>query len=159
MESAVEVVTEARKKRSQSDKIGRIKYQQQILGRIEKRLDALELSIRLLLKGLEPMLKFDRPFLERVCCEQAIDLELLNLLREAGPAGLLARDLAGQMHTYRQYVTRRVKAMNKRLEREIGKQVIEKRGLRWALSAFASEAWGEVDAHDDSDVRGGESEK
>jgi hypothetical protein len=143
MEDVAEVVPEGRKKRSQSDKIGRIKYQGQILGRIERRLDVLELQVRTLLKGLEPMLKFDKPFLQRVCCEQAIDVELLDLLREAGPAGLLARDLAVELHTYRQYVTRRVKAMNRRLVREIGRAVVEKRGARWALSSFAVEAWDE----------------
>lgn len=55
MESALEVVTEGRKKRSESEKIGRIKYQYQLLVRIESRLEALEMSMRTLLKGLEPM--------------------------------------------------------------------------------------------------------
>jgi hypothetical protein len=143
MVSTAQNVTGGLKKRSRSDKIGRIKYQGQQLSRIEARLDALELGMRLLLKGLESQLKFDVPFLQRVCCEMPIDAELLDVLREAGPAGLLARDLARQLHTYRQYVSRRVKAMNRRLEREIGKQVVEKRGLRWALSRFAVDAFGE----------------
>ncbi len=78
MESAVPVVPEPRKKRSQSAKVGRIKYQHQLLVRIDSRLEALELSMRLLLKGLEPMLRFDRPFLERVCCELPVDLILLR---------------------------------------------------------------------------------
>jgi hypothetical protein len=143
METVEQNVAGAPKKRSRSDKIGRIKYQHELLVRIDRRLDILELQMRLLLKGLEPQLRFDRPFLQRVCCELPIDVDLLDVLREAGPAGMLARDLARQLHTYRQYVSRRVKAMNRRLEREIGKAVIEKRGIRWALSRFAVECWGD----------------
>jgi hypothetical protein len=63
MESALEVVTEGRKKRSQSEKIGRIKYQYQLLVRIESRLEALEMSMRTLLKGLEPTRDLAGPFL------------------------------------------------------------------------------------------------
>jgi len=142
MDSTAQNVTEGRKKRSRSDKIGRVKYQYQLLVRIASRLEVLELQMRTLLKGLEPMLRFDKPFLERVCCEQGLDVEILDLLREAHPQGLLASELAKQLGTYRQHVSKRVKAMNRRLEREIGKVVIEKRGARWALTKFASDAWG-----------------
>lgn len=142
MDSTMRDVTDGPKKRSRSDKIGRIKYQHELLVRIDNRLDVLELQMRLLLKGLEPMLRFDKPFLERVCCEQGLDVELLDLLREAGPRGLLASELAKAVSTYRQHVSLRVKAMNRRLMREVGKVVIEKRGSRWALTKFASDAWG-----------------
>ena len=33
--------------------------------------------------------------------------------------------------------------MNKRLEKEIGQHVAEKRGHHWALTSFAVEVWGE----------------
>ena len=32
--------------------------------------------------------------------------------------------------------------MNKHLEKEFGENVVEKRGWHWALTSFASEAWG-----------------
>jgi hypothetical protein len=32
--------------------------------------------------------------------------------------------------------------MNRRLEREIGQRVAEKRGHHWALTGFACEVWG-----------------
>jgi len=143
MDSTAQNVPETPKKRSRSEKIGRIKYQYQLLVRIDSRLDALELGMRLLLKGLEPQLRFDRPFIQRVCCESDLDVQLLDLLREAGPVGLLSRDLAKSLGTYRHFIARRVRAMNKRLEREIGKQLVEKRGHRWALTSFAVEVWGE----------------
>lgn len=38
--------------------------------------------------------------------------------------------------------------MNKRLEKEFGERVTEKRGWHWALTSFAFEVWGEVEAGD-----------
>jgi hypothetical protein len=35
--------------------------------------------------------------------------------------------------------------MNKRLEKEIGQRIAEKRGLKWALTSFAFEVWGETE--------------
>jgi hypothetical protein len=32
--------------------------------------------------------------------------------------------------------------MNKRLEKELGERVAEKRGWHWALTSFAFEVWG-----------------
>jgi hypothetical protein len=36
--------------------------------------------------------------------------------------------------------------MNRRLERELGEPVAEKRGWHWALTGFAFEVWGEDEA-------------
>jgi hypothetical protein len=33
--------------------------------------------------------------------------------------------------------------MNKRLEKEFGEHVAEKHGWHWALTSFATDAWGE----------------
>jgi len=37
---------------------------------------------------------------------------------------------------------RRTKRMNKRLDRQIGQKVAEKRGLHWALTSLAEASWG-----------------
>ena len=34
--------------------------------------------------------------------------------------------------------------MNKRLEKEFGDHLVEKRGGHWALTSFAVEIWGEI---------------
>lgn len=39
------------------------------------------------------------------------------------------------------YVTHRIKRINRRLERKIGKRAAEKRGLKWALTSFMNRAW------------------
>ena len=42
-------------------------------------------------------------------------------------------------------MSRRILRMNKRLEKEFGEKVAEKRGWHWSLTSFATEVWGETD--------------
>lgn len=46
--------------------------------------------------------------------------------------------------TRRQYVSRRLVKMNKRLNQEIGENIAEKRGYRWVLTSFTFCVWGET---------------
>lgn len=57
-------------------------------------------------------------------------MKLLELLFEAGNAGMLPKDLAarlGRFRVRRHQVSRRILRMNKHLERELGERVAEKR--------------------------------
>ena len=68
------------------------------------------------------------------------------MLFEAGSPGLLPKDLASRLDSFkvaRHQVSRRILRMNKRLEKELGEYVAEKRGWHWALTHFATETWGE----------------
>lgn len=37
--------------------------------------------------------------------------------------------------------------MNRRLSEEVGECLFEKRGLKWALTSFAFEVWGEAEGN------------
>jgi len=55
------------------------------------------------------------------------------------------KEIAYQLRTYgidRFKVTRRIRAMNRRLQRELGYYVAEKVGHRWALTEFIVDVWG-----------------
>ncbi len=70
------------------------------------------------------------------------------MLFEAGGLGLLPKDLAFKLERFkvaRHQVTRRIRRMNKRLEKEFGEHIAEQRGWHWALTSFAVEAWGEAE--------------
>jgi hypothetical protein len=70
----------------------------------------------------------------------------LQLLFEAGSHGLLPKDLQMRLQHFkvtRHQISRRILKMNKRLEKEIGEHIAEKRGWHWALTNFAIEVWGE----------------
>ena len=70
--------------------------------------------------------------------------EILRFLFETGSPGLLPKDLARKREYFkvtRHQVTRRIKRMNKQLEKEFGKRIAEQRGWHWALTRFASDTW------------------
>ena len=72
----------------------------------------------------------------------------MHLLFEAGSPGVLPKDLATKLARFkitRHQISRRILRMNKRLEKEFGEHVAEKRGWHWALTRFAMEVWGEAE--------------
>ena len=138
------VVTKLPKKRSRSEKIGRLKYNQQLLRRISERQDHIEQMLRTIFKGFEGQFRFEKPFIQRIACADEVDAEILELLYQSQPDGLFPKDIARRLPQYklnRYNVLRRIKAMNRRIEKEIGHHVAEKRGHHWALTSFANDTW------------------
>jgi hypothetical protein len=144
METSEKPVQITKKKRSQSDKIGRLKYNQQLLKQTLAEVEEVKLMLRTIFAGLKGSFNFEQSLIERVACEDEIDREILHSLFEAGSYGLLPRDLAVKLDRFkvlRHQVSRRILRMNKRLEKEFGEHVVEKRGWHWALSSFGFEAF------------------
>jgi hypothetical protein len=152
----MEVVEKDRSKgRSQSEKIGRIKYNQQLLKRALTEIEDVKLMLRTVVAGLggAGMLSFKKPFIQKIACLDEVDSEILELIYESGGQGILPKDLAARLSQFklkRHQATRRILKMNKRLEKEIGMNVAERRGWHWALTSFAFESWGESE----TDLRG-----
>jgi hypothetical protein len=141
------VVTKTAKKRSQAKRIGRLKYNQQLLKRALDRIEHVEQMQRTIFKGLEGMFNFQKPFIQRITCADEVDLEVLELLFQSQPDGLFPKDIASRLSQFglnRFQVLRRIKAMNRRLVKEIGQHVAEKRGHHWALTGFAVDVWNET---------------
>jgi hypothetical protein len=146
MEMNAEPVPATRKRRLQEVKIGRVKYTLQLVKGIQRDIQEIKMTQRTILAGLKGLFHFEKPMIQKLACIDEVDMELLELLYEAGNAGMLPKDLAahlGRFRVKRHQVSRRVLRMNKRLERELGERVAEKRGWHWALTGFAFEAWGE----------------
>lgn len=145
METTDKPVQNPKKKRSQSDKIGRLKYNQQLLKQTLAEVEEVKLMLRTIFAGLKRSFNFEQSLIERVACEDEVDREILRLLYEAGSPGLLPRDLAAKLERFkvkRHQVSRRILRMNKRLEKEFGEYVVEKRGWHWAFTGFGFETWG-----------------
>ena len=144
---SMETIERARSKgRSQSEKIGRIKYNQQLLKRALCELEEVKLMQRTILAGLKGMFHFEKPMIQRIACVDEVDCEILELVYESGGQGVLPKDLAARLSQYkirRHQVSRRILRMNKRVQSEIGETVVEKRGWHWALTNFAFDTWGE----------------
>ena len=148
MEESEKPVQNTRKKRSQSDKIGRLKYNQQLLKQTLAEVEEVKLILRTIFAGLKGSFNFERSLIERVACEDEVDREILRLLFEAGSPGLLPRDLAIKLASYkitRHQISRRILRMNKCLGKELGEHTAEKRGWHWALTSFVTETWGQTE--------------
>jgi len=144
METEEKPVQNDKKKRSQSDRIGRLKYNQQLLKQTLAEVEEVKLMLRTIFAGLKGSFNFEQSLIERVACEDEIDKEILQALFEVGTPGLLPKDLAVRLESFkvtRYQISRRILRMNKRLEKEFGEHVGEKRGWHWALTSFALEVW------------------
>lgn len=146
MENEEKPVQTDKKKRSHSDKIGRLKYNQQLLKKTLAEVEEVKLMLRTIFAGLKGSFNFEQALIERIACEDEVDREILSFLLEAGSPGLLPKQLVSKLDRFkiaRHQVSRRIVRMNKRLEKEFGEHLVEKRGWHWALTSFAVEYWGE----------------
>ena len=144
METTEKPVQNNKKKRSQSDKIGRLKYNQQLLKQTLAEVEEVKLMLRTIFAGLKDSFNFEQSLIERAACKDEIDREILQLLFEAGSLGLLPKDLAVKLERFkitRHQVSRRIQRMNRRLVKEFGEQIAEQRGWHWAITSFAVDAW------------------
>ena len=144
MDNSVESVQNTKKKRSQSDKIGRLKYNQQLLKQTLSEVEEVKVVLRTIFAGLKGSFSFEQSLIERVACEDEVDKEILQMLFEAGNPGLLPKDLAAKLAPYRitrHQISRRIFRMNKRLKKELGEDAAEKRGWHWALTGFVADNW------------------
>jgi hypothetical protein len=138
-------------KRSQADKVGKLKYLLQKDKELAQELCEIKLMLRTIFEGLKPSFNFKRPLIEKISCEDEVDLAILQVLFESGSAGLLPKDLAVKLERFkvtRHQISRRLLRMNKRLLKKLGECVAEQRGWHWALTGFALDAYGAVDSEE-----------
>jgi hypothetical protein len=138
------------KRRSREERIGRLKYNQYLLKRVLTEISEVREMQRIILNGLKSAgyFHFDVPLIQKYACEDQVDVEILQLVYQAGREGILPKDVASGLLEYRlrhYHVTRRIQRMNRRLEREIGERLFEKRGWKWALTSFGVDIWGETE--------------
>ena len=133
LESAQNGSKTPRKRRSQEEKIGRRKWIVRTLKRQEVVLRRIDRRTRMLAAGLRELFMLGEDYVSMVACEDEIDVALLNALREAGATGRQSGDLATQLDIDHRDISRRIYRMNKRMEQEIGENIIEKRGHKWKL--------------------------
>lgn len=147
MENCEKPVQNNKKELSRRNKVGRLKYNQQLLKRAQKDIEEIKLTQRTILSGLKDSFHFKQPIIEKIACLDEVDREILQVLFEVGSPGVLPKDLATRLARFkvkRHQISRRILRINKRLEKEMGEHVAEKRGWCWALTSFAAEVWGET---------------
>jgi hypothetical protein len=135
------------KRRSQADKIGKHKYEIALLHRIEDRQIRNERMMRIIIQGFSDYFRFDRPLVEKVCCESDMDLAVVSAVYEAGSVGILAKAIAPRFPQYRlekHKILRIIIRVNKNAVDAFDKPLVEKRGKKWAFTDFGVEIWGKT---------------
>lgn len=77
-------VQNQKKEWGQSEVIGRLKYNQQLLKQTLAEVEEVKLMLRTIFAGLKDSFNFEKPLIERIVCVDEIDKDVLQLLFEAG---------------------------------------------------------------------------
>jgi hypothetical protein len=139
-----------KKRRSQAEKLGRHKWNQQLLKSTLEGIEDLKTELRWVRHKLDRLGEADysKEDLEHFAVLDAVDKEIVQRLLEVGVDGALPKDVAAEVNKRDGYslpyyeVSRRLVRLNKKLHFETGKVLFEKRGHRWALTRFAFEVYG-----------------
>ena len=131
-------------KRSQADKVGKLKYLLAKDKKLDRDVAEIKLLLRVIFAGLKDSLHFEKSLIEEAACCDEVDKAILQVLFEAGAPGLLPKDIAAKLVEFkvvRHQVTRRIVRMNKRLAKELDSTVVERRGWCWAMTSFGVDAY------------------
>ena len=142
--TAASAQKEPKKKRSQADKVGKLKYLLAKDKKLDRDVAEIKLLLRVIFAGLKDSLHFDKSLIEEAACQDEVDKAILQLLFEAGARGLLPKDIAANLSEFkiaRHQVTRRIERMNKRLAKELDSAAVERRGWCWAMTSFGLDAY------------------
>ena len=143
-------VEKPKKKRSQSDKFGINRWNQQLLKQVLNRQERIFDQLRWVRVKLDQLGEADysKEDIEHFGVLDAVDKEIVQRLLEVGVNGALPKDVAAEVnkrggYSLKRYdVARRLVRLNKKLHKQTGKVLFEKRGHKWALTRFAFEAYG-----------------
>jgi len=132
------------RRRSRAEKVGRLKYIIELLKHLERQVGKIDVRTRTLMAGLREWTSFEPSYIQKVACEDEVDVEIITCLLQKGGGGLLPSIIASELSKYglkRWDVTRRIQRMNKKLIKEMGQKVAEKRGHQWAPTNFLIDIW------------------
>jgi len=123
----------ARKQGSQEERIRRRWWTIRTLKEHDVLLKRIDRRTRMLMAGLRELLILGEDYVSMVACQDETDVALLNALREAGATGRQSGELAEILNINHRHVSRRIHRMNKKMEQEIGENIIEKHGHKWKM--------------------------
>jgi len=138
----------SRRRRTRAEKVGRLKYIIELIKRLEREIGQIDLRTRTMMAGLREWMSFEPGHIQKVACEDEVDVRIVMCLVQRGGGGMLPSAIAEDLSRYglkRWDITRRIQRMNKKLMKELGQKVAEKRGHSWAPTSFVLDAWRSVE--------------
>ena len=153
VQSGKKGVEKAKKKRDRAAKVGRHRWNQELLKSVLSGIEDVKRELRWVRHKLDRLGEADysKEDVERFAGLDSVDKEILQRLLEVGVNGALPKDLAVDVNNRSGYclkyydVARRLVRLNKKLKFETGKELFEKQKKRWALTRFGFEVFGAGD--------------
>ena len=151
VETTKKVVAKSKKKRDPSDKAGINRYNQQLIKQALAGIEDLKMELRWFRNKIDRIGEADysKVDVEHFALVDEVDREIVQRILEAGGPGVLPKVVAADVNLRGKFglryydVSRRILRMNKRLHKETGKCLFEKRGHAWALTRFAFDSYDE----------------
>jgi hypothetical protein len=78
---------ETKTKRSQADKVGKLKYLLAKDKKLDRDVAEIKLLLRVIFAGLKDSLHFEKSLIEEAACSDEVDRAILQVLFEAGAPG------------------------------------------------------------------------
>ncbi len=148
VQSSENLSKKARKQRTQSQKLGLNRHNNQLIRRALCDLDEIKTQLRWLhARALkEGWGKIEESDFQKVF-EDQVDQLIFERIKAVGDNGIFPKDVAAWINQQGKYglkhyhVSRRILRMNKKLRYETGEFLFEKRGHKWALTAAGFEVY------------------
>ena len=156
VQTSGKVAEKVKKKRSRPAKVGRHRWNQELLKSVLSNIEDVKREMRWIRHKLDRLGEADysKDDIERFGGLDSVDKEILQRLLEVGVNGALPKDLAAEVNNRSGYglkyydVARRLVRLNKKLKFETGKELFEKQGKRWSLTRFGFEVYEAGDVAD-----------
>ena len=76
------------------------KYITQRIGRLERKIDEIDLRTRTMMAGLRDWMSFKSDYIQRVACQDEVDIEIIERLVQADVGGVLPSAIARALSKY-----------------------------------------------------------
>ena len=90
-----------KRKRSQADKVGKLKYLLAKDKKLDRDVAEIKLLLRVIFAGLKDSIHFEKSLIEEAACQDEVDRAILQVLFEAGSSGLLPKDIAAKLAEFK----------------------------------------------------------
>ncbi|MBS7626941.1 hypothetical protein KEJ51_07925 [Candidatus Bathyarchaeota archaeon] len=78
------------RRRSRAEKVGRLKHIIELLKCLERQIGEVDVRTRTLMAGLREWISFEPSYIQKVACEDEVNVEIITCLMQNGVGGVTA---------------------------------------------------------------------
>lgn len=138
----LESAKKPQKKRSEAQKVGKFRYLNRKIDRLDSKVNELRGYTKNIMLSLSPFLDIEKDTLTKIVCSDEIDEELLSYVSTHNAVGITPSEaiVSDELKDYglKPYqITRRLQRMNRKLQSTLNRHLVLSTNRRWKLSRYA----------------------